>query len=109
MGNFALGCFVKRLMRYYERHYTEIDVLNEAHVRMKALELLGLLCGNLLASYDGLRKVVNRLRQHGQRERDRVAVRLADEAVEDMILLKGCVQASKRREESEAAKENDDL
>eukprot|EP00746_Dinoflagellata_sp_MGD_P102521 gnl/MRDRNA2_/MRDRNA2_41982_c0_seq1.p1 gnl/MRDRNA2_/MRDRNA2_41982_c0~~gnl/MRDRNA2_/MRDRNA2_41982_c0_seq1.p1 ORF type:complete len:433 (+),score=67.92 gnl/MRDRNA2_/MRDRNA2_41982_c0_seq1:49-1347(+) len=103
------GCFEDRLFRYFSVHYTEIRSLNQNSIQIKALELIGKLCQQVLTAYEGLGAVLNRLQQHGQKVRDRVSLLLADAAVEDMRFLRTCVQASNKREKAIAAATRDDL
>jgi len=102
-------CLEDRLFRYYEHHYTEIDVLNTEKIHIKALELMSRICQQLLRKYRQVSSTINRLQQHGQRVNDWLTLQVTHEAVEDMRLLEACEGAAKKLLEKSQAKVRDDL
>jgi hypothetical protein len=102
-------CLEERLFRYYEHHYTEIDVLNTEQVHIKVLELMSRLCQQILQKYRKVRSTINRLQQHGQRANDWLTLQVTHEAVEDMRLLETCEGAANKLIEKSRTGERDDL
>jgi len=85
------------------------DVLSDVHVQLKALELIGRLCAQILQRYRNVHDSINRLQQHGQKIHDWTLLNMAHEAVEDMQLLEICVEAAKKHSHAIQAKEKSDL
>jgi len=88
-------CLQQRLVKYFEHHYTEIDLLDNNNVQHKALELIGQLCEQLLSKYKQASGTINRLRQHGQLIKDWVSLELTHCAIDDMRLLDTCITTAR--------------
>mmetsp|Transcript_31056 Transcript_31056/g.62672 ORF Transcript_31056/g.62672 Transcript_31056/m.62672 type:complete len:442 (-) Transcript_31056:129-1454(-) len=102
-------CLEERLLKYYEHHPAEIDVLSPLHLEVKGAELLGMACRQVLEEYRKVASVINRLQQHGQRVQDWLMLQVAHEAAEDMRLLKTCSDAAKAHDDGLRAEQRNDL